>query len=347
MNELLLTEKRLIGDLLFDKFINSVFGYPEQKLQLQQWLTQLKTNKQLNNVSNGHPYYSLCKTSQTLPAWADPKLMQQGVEFFARHTKAILNLLGLLSLPYCYAAANGAMVLYFSERMRSDVEKRLYETAEFVWDVMAPDAFAVEGSGFAAILKVRLMHSVVRYYTLKSKRWDEAWGFPINQEDLAGTNLSFSLITIRGLRKFGCTISYQEQSAYIHSWNVVGYLLGVNEVLLPHNGKAATVLENDIRLRQFNPSEQGYTLTASLIAYFCKANDGDTYTNADIYQLMHYLLGSEIAKLLRIKGGKLLEGKVRLLHLRNSIKELTLSGNSRQLYGQAFSRFKRTKPYSS
>jgi hypothetical protein len=346
MTDQLLSEKRLVGDLLYDNFINGAFSNTEQKLQLQQWLAQLKTNKQVSDLPEDHPYHSICKANQTLPAWADPKLMQQGTGFFAQHIEGILNLLGLLSLPYCYAAAKGAMVLYLSERMRSDAEKRLYETAEFVWEVMAPDAFTDEGSGFAAILKVRLMHAAVRYYTMKSGKWDKSWGFPVNQEDMAGTNLSFSLIVIRGLRQFGYTISYKEQSAYMHLWNVIGYLLGVDEALIPNTGKAATNLEEAIRLRQFAPSEQGRDLTASLIAYFYKVNDGSTYTNTDIYQLIHYLLGDEVAELLGIKGNSLPSAKIRLLKLKNSIQELTQNGNSRQLYGQAFNRFKQAKPYS-
>jgi hypothetical protein len=344
MNNQLLTEKRLVGDVPGDSFINGIFADPEQKMQLQQWLTDLKKNDQLSELPKNYQRNSIFKACATLPGWADDKLMQQGAVFFARHSDAILNLLGLLSLPYCYAAANGAMVLHLSERMRSDAEKRLYETAEFVWEVMAPDAFSTEGGGFAAIVKVRLMHAAVRYYTLKSDKWDSAWGFPINQEDMAGTNLSFSLIIIRGLRKFGYTISYQEQSAYIHLWNVIGYLLGVDKALLPLSGKDANTLESTIRTRQFQPSEQGKSLAASLIVYFCKVNNGSIYTNADIYQLIRYLLGNEIAELLGIAGNDLPEGKIRLLKLKTLVNELTISENSRQLYGLGFTRFKKMKP---
>jgi hypothetical protein len=344
MNNQLLNEKRLIGDEPGDNFIKKIFADPVQKLQLQQWLTHLTKNDQLNKLPENYYDQPVFKNSHFLPAWSDKKLMQQGAVFFARHSAAVLNLLGLLSLPYCYAAANGAMVLHLSERMRSDAEKRLYETAEFVWQVMDPDAFSADGSGFAAIAKVRLMHAAVRYYTLKSDQWNESFGFPINQEDMAGTNLSFSLIVIRGLRKFGYAISYQEQTAYIHLWNVIGCLIGLDDALLPANGKAANNLENAIRTRQFSPSEQGKSLTASLTGYFCKVNDGSIYTNADIHQLMRYLLGKEIAALLGIAGSDMSEGKISILKLKTFIEELTISKNSRQLYGEAFSRFKQLKP---
>ena len=188
--------------------------------------------------------------------------------FFAKHAQVIMNMLGLLSLPYCYAGANGSMVLYLSDRMRGDVGKRLIETGEFVWDVMAPNAFYENGKGFAAILKVRLMHAAVRYYTLQNNKWNDSYGYPVNQEDMAGTNLSFSLIVIRGLRKFGFNISYDEQQSFMHLWNVIGALLGLDNDLLPADGKQAFELEETIRLRQFTPSVQGHELTSSLNQLF-------------------------------------------------------------------------------
>ena len=118
-----------------------------------------------------------------------------------------MNLLGLLSLPYCYAAADGARVLDLSERIKNKPEHRLNETADFVWDVMAPNAFKPDGKGFTSILKVRLLHAAIRFYTGKSSKWNAAdWGLPVNQEDMAGTNLSFSLLVVRGLRKFGLAV---------------------------------------------------------------------------------------------------------------------------------------------
>ncbi|MBS7565266.1 DUF2236 domain-containing protein [Mucilaginibacter sp. Bleaf8] len=249
-----LSAKRGVGDDLADRFIAHIFAGSQGKQSLQTLLSDLTFNHQLNSLPADYADEPLFASIQQLPVWADRKLIQEGTAFFARYASLIMNMLGLLSLPYCYAAADGARVLYLSERMRTDTARRLQETGDFVWNVMAPDAFEPDGKGLVTLLKVRLMHAAVRYYTLQSGKWDKTWGLPVNQDDMAGTNLSFSLIVIRGLRKLGIAISYQEQQAFMHIWNVIGYLSGIAPDLLPQNGKQAFDLEQVIRQRQFSAS---------------------------------------------------------------------------------------------
>ena len=278
----LLNDKRTIGDQEADSFIENTFLDSIEKNLLFTRLQALKHNHQLAGLKDAYADYTIFKKSELLPDWADSRQLLAGIAFFAKYAQAIMNMFGLLSLPYCYAGANGAMVLYLSDRMRGDVGKRLIETGEFVWDVMAPNAFEKDGNGFAAILKVRLMHAAVRFYTLKNINWNNAYGYPVNQEDMAGTNLSFSLIVVRGLRKFGFSVSYEEQQAFMHLWNVIGALLGVNPDLLPDDGKQTFELEEAIRIRQFMPSIQGKELTGSLIKYFKSVNKDGQYSNSEI-----------------------------------------------------------------
>ena len=168
----LLSEKRLCGDIIADNFIEQCFSDQTEKAALQHWLNLLINNQGLLTSPMKFKEQPVFEKAGQLPIWADRKLMEQGAEFFARHADSIMSLSGLMSLPYCYAAADGAMVLYLSDRLRSDAEKRLYETATFIWEVMAPGAFSIEGSAFSAILKVRLMHAAIRYYTAKSGNWN-------------------------------------------------------------------------------------------------------------------------------------------------------------------------------
>ena len=96
---------------------------------------------------------------------------------------------GLLCV--CYLGADGARVLSFSARLNKDAFKRLVETGNFLKAVLNHDNWS-EGKIFAICIKVRLLHASIRYFILKSDRWDMKWGYPINQEDLVGTNLAFS-----------------------------------------------------------------------------------------------------------------------------------------------------------
>lgn len=332
-----LNDKRQLGDSSADEFIKYVFADDARKLQLHHWLTGSTGLADLNLI---FPGFDLITNATKMPAWADTKLIQEGSAFFARNSQNIMSLLGLLSLPYCYTAANGAMVLYLSERIRKQTTKRLYDTAVFVWEVMGPDAFCKGGNAFKQIFKVRIMHAAVRFYTLQSRKWEKSWGLPINQEDMAGTNLSFSLIVVRGLRKLGISVSNNEQVAFLHIWKVVGYFTGLDEDLIPKNGKMATQLDTAIKNRQFQISQHGQELTQSLVDHILCINKGKVGKN-DILGLMRHLLGADIADMLNIKAPDLPRYKLTLIRTVNFLKSITPTADNKESYRIAYHAFKK------
>ncbi|WP_207534298.1 oxygenase MpaB family protein [Desertivirga arenae] len=293
-----LSDMREVGDPLADDFIYRSFSDNMARKEVYDWLGAASQNADLQNLPLPFATEKVFTQAQNLPTWADDKLLSLGCSFFSRYQNSIMQLLGLLSLPYCYAAADGAMVLFLSERLRNDTPKRLADTGEFVTNVQSPGAFAGQGRGFIGILKTRLTHAIARYYTLKSGKWNDKWGVPVNQEDMVGTGLAFSLIVIRGLRKTGITINDRDQQAFLHLWAVISYLLGVDERLIPRNGKAANQLEKAIRVRQFKESIQGKELTNSLIETFTSLDSGSKLSRKDVQQLMTHLLGAEVSTLL-------------------------------------------------
>jgi len=94
---------------------------------------------------------------------------------------------------------------------------------------------------------------------------EPAWGLPINQEDLAGTLMSFSWIVLDGLEKLGAALTSDEREAYLHCWKVIGHLLGIRNELLPKNFDSARDLAAAIVRRQFGPSSEGKALTKALV----------------------------------------------------------------------------------
>jgi hypothetical protein len=82
-------------------------------------------------------------------------------------------------------------------------------------------------------VRVRLIHAQVRRLLLESGQWrSEAWGAPINQCHMAGTNLMFSVGVLDGLTRLGYRFKRGEREALIHLWRYAGYLLGVEHELL-------------------------------------------------------------------------------------------------------------------
>jgi hypothetical protein len=339
----LLDQKRLSGDRQADEFIRYIFSDPAKKQKLQQWMAGASSAEHLKLLQDAFPGFAFIDQATELPAWAQSRLMKTGAIFYARHSEIIMSLLGLLSLPYCYNAANGARVLYLSELIRKQTTKRLYDTAFFVWEVMGPDAFSNDGNAYEEILKVRIMHAAVRYYTLQSGKWDDSWGVPINQEDMAGTNLSFSLIVIRGLRMLGYNVSQEDQAAFMHIWAVVGYLSGLDEDLIPENSKMAQQLDCTIKRRQFAVSKHGQELTASLTAHILSVNKSKATTN-DILGLMRYLLGKDIANMLAIDVPELPPYKLTLIKTLNLLKSFKLQADPKQSYRTAYANFKTQNP---
>jgi hypothetical protein len=332
--------KRSLGDPAADEFIRQQFSDPGLKAALHGWMQASAVNEQFVHLPEAYKSYDFMNNALTLPQWADRKLMKSGCNFFAAHAEAIMNLLGLLSLPYCYAAADGAMVLQMSGRMQQDTGTRLSETAAFIWDVMAPDAFEKQGRGFAGILNVRLYHAAARYYSVAGGNWNPEWGTAVNQEDMAGTNLSFSLIVVRGLRKLGYTIQYESQQGFMHLWNVIGYLLGLDEDLLPQNGKQAQLLESMIRTRHFRASTHGQSLTKALTDYLSDAAKEQSVTSLEVMGLMRYLLGDEVSGILNLSAPKLSTGKIQLLKLINVVSNLRPDRNTYTAFKAAQRKFK-------
>jgi hypothetical protein len=102
-----------------------------------------------------------------------------------------------------------------------------------VFAVCQPDALSRFAEGFAMTVRVRLIHAQVRRLLLESGRWrDDAWGAPINQCHMAGTNLMFSVGVLDGLSRLGYRFEPVEREALVHLWRYAGYLLGVDPELL-------------------------------------------------------------------------------------------------------------------
>lgn len=234
-----------------------------------------------------------------MPPWADTTRLKRASNFFFKHKNLILYLLGVLSLPYCYAARKGVQVLFLSQRLQKDTLNRLKETALFVIQANSYSLYE-EVTWKVYILKIRLLHALMRIFTRRSGKWQNEWGEPINQEDMAGTNLSFSYIVLRGMRKLGFAYTHQEADDFLHLWNVIGYLLGVDERLLPNTMQEAFWLDKQISDKEFAESREGQILVQSLIDVFSLQSPSSALvTNFAIAQ-MRYLLGDKVAEILHI-----------------------------------------------
>ncbi|HEY8547559.1 MAG TPA: oxygenase MpaB family protein, partial [Acidimicrobiales bacterium] len=208
----------------------------------------------------------------TPPDWTDPAKVSAGQELFERWTLPIATCLFCAALPTTLAAPHGAAVLAATSHLGRprQVAARLAGTGRMLFDALTPTtpcSLEPGGQGHTSILCVRLLHAVVRQALLAGRGpepWDERHGTPINQEDLLGTLLVFSVTVLDALAKLGIRVQPGEAEAWLHTWSVVGSLMGVDEALLPLTLDRAPALAARVAGRQIGPGPDGPRLAEPL-----------------------------------------------------------------------------------
>jgi hypothetical protein len=242
-----------------------------------------------------------------LPTWADPTLIKAGEDLFFRFGPSIILVLTCYSLPFCYLGRNGVPVLAMTNRLQSNATRRIVETAQMVVDCMSSGGLTTPGGrGRLTIQKVRLMHAAIRHLAPMAPAWKPEYGLPINQEDLAGTLMSFSYITLDGLDKIGIALTDQDRQGYLHCWNVIGHMLGLQDKMLPANADQAKALANAIAADQFGPTQDGKDLTNALVQMLAHILPGDLFDKMPRV-FLRFFLGAEWAGWLGIDEGNLAE----------------------------------------
>jgi hypothetical protein len=150
------------------------------------------------------------------------------------------------------------------------------ETFQFLLDVMTPGGLDPGGTGhgIASALRVRLMHAAIR--SLVKQRaaappagaktvWDEEWGEPASQVDLAVTLMGFSVLVIDGLSRLGIRLSESDAGDFFHAWQVVGHYMGIDAGALPRSLDEGRELYEASRDAYYRVTPAGAALEAALV----------------------------------------------------------------------------------
>ena len=210
------------------------------------------------------------QAAQVLPPWADARKIERAEKLFMDHGALSCILLFCASLPECYVVPDLSSVLHTTGQLEQNTEYRIRSTAAMIFPVMLHGGLSQRGAGVAQVLKVRLIHATVRnlilhgspkhamaqwqaggdglvvpgvapagggrsmmYQTLYARGWNlAAKGLPCNQEELAYTLLTFGYVFLRSLRRLGLGLPAHDEEAYLHAWNVVGHVLGIDRSLM-------------------------------------------------------------------------------------------------------------------
>lgn len=169
------------------------------------------------------------------PYWLDDAKLELAVRVTMRTGLwGIALALPGLALTGGYLASKADKPLVGTGDLRRMAPRRLNETATWFIDVTSPGGLARFAPGFTGTLRVRLMHAIVRSAMCRRDDWDFAsWDHPVNQAQMAGTVMLFSLANLVGCQAMGIRFSAREREAVFHLWRYVGLLMGVDPELMP------------------------------------------------------------------------------------------------------------------
>ncbi|YCU38521.1 oxygenase MpaB family protein [Mycobacteroides abscessus] len=197
------------------------------------------------------------------PYWLDDKKLELAARVSMRTGVVGLGLaLPGLALTGGYLSSRADKPLVGTGNLQAMAPRRLNETAQWLIDVTSPGGLDRFSPGFKGIPRVRLMHALVRAAMNRRDDWDyEAWDSPVNQIQLAGTLMLFSLANLAGCQAMGMSFSDSERESVFHFWRYVGLLMGIHPELVP------TSEEDTWRLfwleadTEFLPDDDSYALT--------------------------------------------------------------------------------------
>lgn len=269
-----------------------------------------------------------------LPPWADPNLIEQAQHLCRNNLVVGSVLLAVASLPECYLDARGAPVLTSTGQLGEQPARRLRHTSHFVFSVCAPGGLVPRPGddpsavpvGIEKALTVRLMHALIRRFTIEGYRLPESlyqevehelgldqplsFGIgdeeervpvPINQEDQAFVSLTFSYVVVRGLERMGIKLTPQDRDAYVHLWNVVGHVMGLRRELMPDGYEEAASLFHALKQRLAGPSAEGKALTEAMMGWINELVPRPLRSLNLAAEMMTYFIGTESAAMLGIE----------------------------------------------
>lgn len=269
-NGLDLEALRQVMDKPADDAVASVFESYDMK-HLTTILKEMAKNDDFVSTDLPTPMHDFVQKELTRQFTAeDIRLFNQAHEIWKRKGMDFIFILFFRALPYTYMAEKPANVLRMTKLLETHAQRRIFETAQFVFDVMDKNWWEHKHRGILTALKVRIMHSAMRHVILDSKKtgekWNGEWGNPISQEDLIATNQVFSLEFFKGMSMLGMSLNIEEQKAWFHTWKTIGKIMGVQDDLLCATVDEAWTLQHAVYAHLFkDETHSGIALAKALV----------------------------------------------------------------------------------
>lgn len=218
----------------------------------------------------------LLQVASVPPPWFDAAWAEAGARAWWRFGTLQSSTL-YQSLIYGFKAQGFVRPLVATGRLGSGTRDRVESTARWVAEATAPGSMLPGRPGWVATLRIRLLHAYIRDILRHppgavaaehdGPGWDEdEWGAPINQTYSVMTiSCGFLALPLVVARDFGIHYSSAEQEAITHLWRWIGWVIGVDDDLLPPTHEAATELFAVAGEFELRPDDSSKVLIKALL----------------------------------------------------------------------------------
>ncbi|MEV0135307.1 oxygenase MpaB family protein [Dactylosporangium sp. NPDC050688] len=238
--------------------------------------------------------------ARQLPAWVDQRKLALAVDFNTKRGLYLGVLYGLASGMMSTVIPKEARAVYYSQG-GADMKDRISKTAKLGYDIGAYNAYQPDGEMIVTCVKTRLVHAAVRHLLPQSPYWSAAADeeIPISQRDMMVTWHSLPTTVMQKLKAWKVPIPAAESAAFLHSWQLGAYLLGIKEEYIPASWAEADSQAAQVLTPVLAPTREGINL-ADILLNLGAGIDGGLLTKPILGAFTRFLLGDQIAGWLQI-----------------------------------------------
>ncbi|MBP2479268.1 hypothetical protein JOF53_008140 [Crossiella equi] len=263
------------------------------------------------------------------PSWVDHGRLRSGAEAISRAGSLAAFTLCDVYLVVGFHSLRVCKTLTSTGQTGKATSRRVLNTASWWLDVTTPGSLERGGVGYQAALRVRLVHAHIRDVLLRRGDWDlDAWDQPLNDAQANQLTLMFSLGVMEATQALGIRYTPTERADILHLWRYVGWLVGIEEDMLPASEGEAWQHLWEQAWTELVPDEDSRTLAADLREAYRRPRPGDSELRASWAERVHtaisrIVIGPASADLLGMPDDPAARALVRAVRAVNTVAELT------------------------
>lgn len=257
-------------------------------------LAQWETNNQPVPAGVPSDVRDFIEEARKLPDWLDPRLMKGADTFYTMRSFYLSVIIGFTGGVMMSVIPRESRAVYWSAG-GANMKDRIAKTYRLVYDQIAVGAYGPSGRAATTAVKVRLTHGAVRHLLPQSPHWKKVADQPkpISQADMMVTWHSLATMGMRIMRNWGVHLPQDEVDGLLHSWQVNGYMLGIDEAYIPSSWEQAEKQAQVDLDSIMGPTPEGVKI-ASMLMDLGRSADGTLLSRPVLEAFTRYSLGDKL-----------------------------------------------------